>query len=447
MAGPRDGLEAQFEARRGGDLETLESFVRLPTVSSDREAVERTAEWLLGLQNRLGFESEIVTGSGNPAVFGRSDVHPGRPTVLFYGHYDVQPVEPLAEWKTPPFEPTLRDGRLYGRGAADDKGQLLGMILGAAAAFEARPDLPVNIKLLFEGEEEIGSPGLERILTDRKNDLATDLMVASDGTLHHSGRTTLILGFKGVLYVEVECTKPFPDQHSSKAPVYPSAAWELNRFLGEIADPTGRCRVPGFEDDVVSDPDTNALIAALPTPELDEAERTRLRADVTAENFYRTLLATTTCNIAGLTSGYQGPKSKTVLPSKATARLDFRLLPDQDPDRIVALLRHFAAARGYRDIEVRKVMSFPPSQTAYRHKTTGRVVEALRRSEHGSIVIFPRHEGSGPDYLFREVLRAPTYWIPSAADDCNMHGPQENIRVEDYHRGVERMANLLLELA
>jgi len=440
-------LTRELKRRRESDLDLLSSFVRIPSVSGDRDAVRDAGKWLRETLRDMGFQSEIFEGPGNPAVFGQTPIRGGRPTVLFYGHYDVQPVEPIAEWTTPPFEPTIRDDRLYGRGAADDKGQLLGMIAGPAAALGAHPELPVNAKFLFEGEEEVGSPGLATILTDHRSELRSDLMVASDGTLHHSGRTTLILGFKGVLYVEVECRQPFPDQHSSKAPLFPSAPWELIRFLNEIADGEGRCRIPGFESDVETDQETEGLLKALPPPELHAAERRQFRPTVTPETFYRRLLATTTCNVAGLTSGFQGPGSKTVLPNKAVARLDFRLLPNQRPDRILEMLRDFAATRGFTNVEVRKVMSFPPSQTPLSLKMTKRVMEGLQRSEDEPVIVFPRHEGSGPDYLFHEILDQPTYWIPSAADDCNMHGPQENIRIADFLRGIERMARLLVHLA
>lgn len=416
-------------------------------MSGDRDAVRTAGEWLCEVLRELGFHSEIFEGPGNPAVFGRTPIIPDRPTVLFYGHYDVQPVEPIAEWKTPPFEPTIRDGRLVGRGAADDKGQLFGMIAGPAAALKAHPQLPVNVKFLFEGEEEIGSPGLATILTEHRSNLRSDLMIASDGTLHHSGQTTLILGFKGVLYVEVVCRQPFPDQHSSKAPLYPSAPWELIRFLNEIVDSSGQCRIPEFDADLETDPETESLLDALPPPELGADEQREFRPEVTPDTFYRRLLATTTCNVAGLASGFQGPGSKTVLPNHAVARLDFRLLPRQEPDRVLQVLRNFATARGFANIEVRKVMSFPPSQTRFSSEMTKKVVEGLRRSEDGPVIVFPRHEGSGPDFLFHEILDQPTYWIPSAADDCNMHGPQENIKISDYFRGIERMARLLVHLA
>ncbi|MEK6851172.1 MAG: M20/M25/M40 family metallo-hydrolase [Candidatus Thermoplasmatota archaeon] len=442
-----ESLDRHLAERRESDLKSLETFVRIPSISANRDGVHRAAEWLYASLTSMGFKSEILAGPGNPSVFAKSPIRPGHPTILFYGHYDVQPVDPVADWSSPPFEPTTRHERVYGRGAADDKGQLLGMMRGAEAAFEFDPHLPINVKFLFEGEEEVGSPGLAAILAQHRSLLEADLMIASDGTLHHSGRTTLILGFKGVLYVEVEASKLFPDQHSSKAPLYPSAPWELIRFLYEIADEDGRCRIPGFESDVATDPETDGLLENLPPPELTANTSGQFRPDVTPATFYPRLLARTTCNVAGLTSGFQGPGSKTVLPNKATARLDFRLLPNQQPDRVLELLREFAASRGYKDIDVRKVMSFPPSQTSFGLDTTKRVVEALRRSEDGDIVIFPRHEGSGPDYLFHEVLGQPTYWIPSAADDCNMHGPEENIRVSDYLRGIARMATLLVEFA
>jgi acetylornithine deacetylase/succinyl-diaminopimelate desuccinylase-like protein len=189
------------------------------------------------------------------------------------------------------------------------------------------------------------------------------------------------------------------------------------------------------------------LIDQLPAPDFSATELGHLRAGVTAQNYYRNLLGRTTCNIAGLESGYRGPGFKTVLPNRAVARVDFRLLPNQKPDTILALLREYAAATGYKDIQVRKATAFPPSQTKPSLRTTKLMIEALKRTDEGGIVVLPWHEGSGPDYLFHEILDIPTYWIPSAADDCNMHGPRENMRVTDYSGGISRMAKLLLQFA
>jgi acetylornithine deacetylase/succinyl-diaminopimelate desuccinylase-like protein len=342
---------------------------------------------------------------------------------------------------------TQQNERIYGRGCADDKGQLLGMIMGAAMAYDIRGDLPLNVKYLFEGEEEIGSPTLASTLRDKKALLKSDLMVASDGTLHHSGRTTLILGFKGVLCVEMECVKPFADLHSSLAPCYPSAAWELLAFLGTLRRADGTCKVPGFDADIVKDPESTRLIERLPAPEFSAEELQHLRSGVSTDNYYEELLGRTTCNIAGLESGYRGPGFKTVLPNRAMARVDFRLLPNQNPDSILSLLRAHAADAGFNDIQIRKATAFPPSQTRPGLGTTKLVIDALERADEGGVVVFPWHEGSGPDYLFHEILDVPTYWIPSAADDCNMHGPRENMRVSDYSAGISRMAKLLLHFA
>lgn len=431
----------------GPNIALLKSFVAIPSVARDRAATEAAAKWLCELLTKKGFEGRILQTPGLPAVYGQSQLKRGCPTVLFHGHYDVQPADPVAEWASPPFELTVQDGKMFGRGSADDKGQLLGMVLGASLAYEIHKELPLNVKYLFEGEEEIGSPNLASILDQQKSLLKADFMVASDGTLHHSGRTTLILGFKGVLCVEIECRKPFGDLHSSLAPCYPSAAWELIAFLNSLTDAQGQCRVPGFDSGIARNAESSRLIDQLPAPEFEAKELEQLRGGVTRENYYRHLLGRTTCNIAGFTAGYQGPGFKTVLPNHAVARLDFRLLPNQKPDSILALLCDYANSSGFRDVQIRKVLAFLPSQTLSTLPATRLILDALQRSDEEEVVVFPWHEGSGPDYLFHEVLNLPTYWIPAAADDCSMHGPRENMRVSDYHRGISRMARLLLHLA
>lgn len=442
-----EDVDARTRESLNSDLSLLRSFVAIPSIARDRVATEAAAKWLCELLSEKGFNGRILQAPGLPAVYGESPVKHGCPTVLFHGHYDVQPADPLTDWTSPPFELTLQDERIYGRGCADDKGQLLGMILGAALAYDVRSSLPLNVKFLFEGEEEIGSPNLASTLKSEKSLLKSDLMVASDGTLHHSGRTTLILGFKGVLCVEIESLKSFGDLHSSLAPCYPSAAWDLLAFLTALRDADGTCQVPGFDADILIDRESSRLIDELPAPDFSATELGHLRAGVTAQNYYRNLLGRTTCNIAGLESGYRGPGFKTVLPNRAVARVDFRLLPNQKPDTILALLREYAAATGYKDIQVRKATAFPPSQTKPSLRTTKLMIEALKRTDEGGIVVLPWHEGSGPDYLFHEILDIPTYWIPSAADDCNMHGPRENMRVTDYSGGISRMAKLLLQFA
>jgi acetylornithine deacetylase/succinyl-diaminopimelate desuccinylase-like protein len=442
-----NALANYLAGRSDADVDLLAALVRIPSIASDGEAVRSITDELRNTIMEAGFDAKILRGPGLPAVFGQSPSRRRCPTFLFYGHYDVQPADPLSEWSSPPFEPTIRDERIYGRGVADDKGQMLCTIRGAAAAYAIQPDLPINVKFLFEGEEEIGSPTLRQLMKGHKSTLKADLMVGSDGWLDRSGRTTLILGWKGVLCVEIESRTPFPDLHSSQAPCYPSAAWNLTKLLSSMVDDKGRCRIPGFESDIIQDPDSDRLIAALPLPKLEPKEVAELRSGTAPHNFFLHMLGRPTCNIAGLSAGYMGPGFKTVLPSRAVARVDFRLVPDQEPDKILSLFRDFVASTDHTDIRVRKIIGHPPSQTPWGLAMTKRVVDAIHRSGEQDIVIFPRHEGTGPDYLFHEILGLPVYWLPAASDDCHMHGPDENMRILDLHNGISRIARLLLNFS
>jgi acetylornithine deacetylase/succinyl-diaminopimelate desuccinylase-like protein len=333
------------DARRAEMLEQLITLVRQPSISAQDVGVKECAELLAGMMRADGIETEILPTAGQPVIVGKGEAVPGAPTVLIYGHYDVQPVDPIEAWESPPFEPTIRNGRLYGRGTGDNKGQLFAQLLAYRAwrAVAGRP--PVNVTFIFEGEEESSSPNLAAFVREHRDLLRADLVYTSDGPIHESGRQTVSLGVRGILYVELVARGPKRDYHSGHGGnLLPNPAWELVHLLGTMRAPDGRILIEGFYDDVrTPEPEALAATAALP---IDLAEYLR-EHEVTAlathpePGFFERIMFHPTLNIAGLGAGYAGPGSKTIIPSRAIAKIDMRLVVDQRADDIYEkLVRH-----------------------------------------------------------------------------------------------------------
>ncbi|HEY2147083.1 MAG TPA: dipeptidase, partial [Pirellulales bacterium] len=444
-----DQNAARFESE-------LCELLRIPSISAIGEHhgdIEKAADWVLGQFRSLGFQSEKILTPGNPLVYAQSPAVPGAPTVLIYGHYDVQPVDPLGEWITPPFEPTRRSDNLYARGATDDKGQMFTHIKSAEAWLKTEGKLPVNLKYLIEGEEEVSSSNLFPFVDRERRKLACDVAVISDSSQFAPGRPAITYGLRGIAYYEVRLTGPKQDLHSGTfggAVTNPARA--LSRMMAGLVDDQGRIQVPGFYDDVVPlTAEERKQFAAL---EFDEAAFMRQIGVVglSGETGYTTLerrWARPTCDINGLTSGYQGEGAKTVLPARASAKFSFRLVPNQDPKKISAALEPF----------LRKLL--PPGITIELidfHGAPGVVVpldspfmaaavRAIERS-FGTEPVFMREGGSIPIVTtFREQLGVDTLLLGWGLDDDNAHSPNEKFNMADFHRGIKSSAYLWDELA
>ncbi|MEQ1857974.1 MAG: dipeptidase, partial [Longimicrobiales bacterium] len=323
----------------------LYDFLRFPSVSAKSEHdgdTRRTADWLAARLSAAGLTSEVIETAGHPIVLAEWRGAPGAPTVLVYGHYDVQPSEPLDEWLSPPFEPTVRDGRLYGRGTADDKGQLYMHVKALEAHLATRGALPVNVVVLAEGEEEVGSPNLVPFVQANRKRLACDVVVISDSGMFAEGLPSLLFSLRGLAYFELHVKGAKSDLHSGEyggAVGNPGNA--LARIIASLHAPDGKVAIAGFYDDVREwDAATRRQIAGLPHD--DEAYRTELGVDaLPGEAGYGTLERTwirPTCDVNGILCGYTGQGAKTVLPNRAMAKVSFRLVPDQTPARVRALL-------------------------------------------------------------------------------------------------------------
>jgi acetylornithine deacetylase/succinyl-diaminopimelate desuccinylase-like protein len=376
---------------------------------------------------------------------GRAD-HPGAPTVLLYGHYDVQPPDPLEEWLSPPFEPTVRDGRLYARGAGDNKGQHFAQLLALESLLACRGALPCNVKVLLEGEEEIGSPQMPAFAREHRDALAADLVITSDGPVDESGRSRILFGVRGVLSFEVRARGANRDLHSGNwGGVAPNPLWTLVHLLATMKDERGEITIEGFYDNV------------LPLTPLEREALDRLPVDVEAvkrsldlrefdrppeRGFFERLSAWPTLTINGLHGGYGGPGSKTVLPHEAFAKCDIRLVEAQTADEIFARVEEHVR-RHAPGVTVVRQGSMDPSKTPLDSPFAGPIRRGIVAAQGEEPLLVPALGGSLPDYVFTKILGIPAFGVPYAnADEAN-HAPNENLEIERFFMGIKTGAAML----
>jgi acetylornithine deacetylase/succinyl-diaminopimelate desuccinylase-like protein len=449
-------VDAYLDAHRDAFENQLKDLLRIPSVSAQpahKADTRRAAEFVRDDLARMGLKAELIETAGHPLVYAESLEHPGRPTLLVYGHYDVQPPEPLEPWLSPPFEPTERDGNLYARGATDDKGQMFTHLKAAEGWLRAGGGLPLNVKFLIEGEEEVGGANLERFVAENKARLACDYAVISDTNQFAPGMPAITYGLKGLAYFELVVKGARNDLHSGMfggAVANPCNA--VATILASLKGPDGRIRVDGFYDPVRPlEAWERAEFAKLPFSE--EAFRASLAVpSLEGEEGYTTLerkWARPTCDVNGIYGGYQGPGPKTVLPCTAGAKLSFRLVPDQDPATVAEQFR----------AHVRKVC--PPGVTCevIVHQGAPAVLVAVEspgvraavraiEASFGTAPVFIREGGSIPVVgLLKEQLGVDTLLLGWGQSDDNLHGPNEKFSLADFHRGIKASAHLFAELA
>jgi acetylornithine deacetylase/succinyl-diaminopimelate desuccinylase-like protein len=407
--------------------------------------VNECAQLLTQILQRAGVEARIFQTPRHPIVFGEIRSPGASKTLLVYGHYDVQPPDPLDLWESPPFEPTVRNDRIYGRGTADNKGQLFAHIKAAEALIRVRGRTAANVKFLFEGEEEISSPNLGPFIEAHRELLKADACLVSDGPKHESGRPTIYCGLKGMLYVEMRAKGANRDLHSMRAAMIPSPVWRLVHVLASLKDRNGRVLIPGFYDPV-RQPTAVEVQAVRKIPPQAATVRQELGVEDLLDGddaYYYNMAFSPTCNIAGIQAGYTGAGAKTVLPCRAFAKVDFRLVPDQRPREVLDLLREHLEAHGFTDIEIVQHGELMPSRTPVDHPYVELVSDAIRHATNQEPVVFPSMGGSGPDYLFTGVLGLPSVWLPLSPHDSNNHAPDENIIVEDFFEGIKIGATII----
>ncbi|MGQ9572845.1 MAG: M20/M25/M40 family metallo-hydrolase [Dehalococcoidia bacterium] len=435
--------------------EAIDDLIRLcclPSVSAEGRAIEETAELVSEMLESLGFHTQILPkAGGHPVVYAELGGPTQGKTLLFYNHYDVQPAEPLDLWSSPPFEPALRDGKLYGRGVCDNKGNIAARLAAIRALQAVRGHVPLSLKFCIEGDEEIGSPGIEPFVEEQRQLLAADACLWEGGGVNWQGQPQITLGVKGLLYVEVEARGANRDAHSSYATVLPNPAWRLLWALATLKDPQENILIDGFYKRVRPiSPQERAAAEAMPSEEENTARSLGLDGflkGVRGLDYRLRHLFEPTCNIAGLSSGYQGPGTKTVLPARAAAKLDFRLVPNQDPEDVLDRLQRHLRQKGFGDVEVRCLSAERPARTPIDHPFVALVCETARQVYGQEPVIIPSMAGTGPLYPFVKTLGLPTADCGIGYPESRAHAPDENIRLTDFVRGAKHIAALLERFA
>jgi len=438
-------------------VEELKDFLRIPTVSADpacKPHLQRGAEFVHRQLANLGCDAEIVPTAGHPIVYGEWLKSPGAPTVMVYGHYDVQPADPLELWTTPPFEPTLRDGCLYARGATDDKGQVFTHIKSAEAWLRTVGKLPVNLKYVIEGEEEVGSRNLEDFLNARREQLQCDVAVVSDTSQYGPNQPAITYGLRGILAVEVSLTGPKKDLHSGVfGGAVANPASGIARLIASLHDDQGRVRIPGFYDDVA--PLTQMERQQFRDLQFDEAAfKVELGIEeVSGEAGFSTLerrWARPTCEVNGLFSGYTGAGPKTIVPSKATVKITCRLVPDQNPEKLTEALHAYLKSQCPPSLKFEftsyhgcPAFVFDPN-SPYIEAAKSAIQEAWG-VDHVRLI---REGGSIPVVqTFKDVLGLDTLLLGWGQNTDNLHSPNEHFSVADFHHGIKASANLWQNLA
>ena len=449
-------IDAYLSANQQQFEDELCALLRIPSISADEKHgadVRKAADWVAGQFRQMGLTPEIIETSGQPMVYAETPPIPGKPTVLVYGHYDVQPVEPLNEWITGPFEPTKRDGNLYARGATDDKGQMITHLFATQAWLKTRGNLPLQLKFAIEGEEEVGSKGINEYLQSpaAKAKLKCDVVVISDSSQFARGQPAITYGLRGGVWFQLLARGPKQDLHSGTfGGAVANPINELCRLLALLIDERGRVRVPGFYDDVIPLSEAERKqFAALKFSEEQFKQQVGVK-DVAGEEGFTTLerrWARPTYDVLSIWGGQQVLKS--AIQSRAGANVSFRLVPNQDPDKIAAAVREYLFAHCPKGIEL---------EMSVAHGSRGVVVpldspfvaaaeRAIERG-FGKRPVFIREGGSIPIVTnFKEQLGVDTLLLGWGLDDDNTHSPNEKFSLADFHRGIKASAHLWNELA
>jgi acetylornithine deacetylase/succinyl-diaminopimelate desuccinylase-like protein len=438
-------------------IDELKQYLAIPSISAQPEHaadVRRAADWTADALRTAGMQNvRLVETPGQPVVYGDWLGAPGRPTILFYGHYDVQPVDPIDLWTTPPFEATVRDGELFARGAADDKGQVFMHIKAVEAYITQTGGLPVNMKFCIEGEEEVGSANLDNFVRDHKEELSADVVVISDSPMFDRGVPSICYGLRGLAYFQIDLRGTKSDLHSgSFGGAVANPAFVLAQILAQMKDRSGRVKIPGFYDDVrpLSDAEREEW-KKLPFSE------TRYRKELEAprlfgETGYSTLervWARPTLEVNGLLSGFTGDGAKTVLPAVAMAKVSMRLVPDQSPDTIAELFEAYIKklCPATVTLTVTRMHGGKPWMTEFDNnyvRAAGRAIE----QGFGQTPVFSREGGSIPVVsTFQEELGVPSVLFGVGLPDENAHAPDEKLDLGNFHNGVIASAYLYQEIA
>jgi acetylornithine deacetylase/succinyl-diaminopimelate desuccinylase-like protein len=447
---PMDAVDRYIDEHLTDFIADLSELCALPSVSALGQSIEETAEATRALLEKYGFDARLMANEGPSMVYGEIP-GAGPKTVICYNHYDVQPAEPLGLWESPPFELTERDGKLYARGVVDDKGHIICRLAAIAALRAVYGEVPCSVKMLVEGDEEVSSAGMESFVERHADLLAADACLWESGGIDNEGYPEMSLGLRGDLYVELRARTLTHDAHSGTGgSIFPNAAWRLTWALASLKGPDERIRVPGWYDNVrgASERDMELLASLLP---IDEEFREtygvrEFLKGASGVELMRQQLFEPTCTIAGLGAGYQGPGSKTVLPAEAMGKVDFRLVPDQDPDDLERKLRAYLAGQGFDDIELIRHGGSRAARVDPDDPFVQLVAEAAVEVYGKPARLSPTSGGSGPMDPFVRFLKVPIADAGVSYPGSLVHAPNENMRIVDFANGLKHTARVLARM-
>jgi acetylornithine deacetylase/succinyl-diaminopimelate desuccinylase-like protein len=438
-------------------LEELKALLAIPSISAlpqHAADVKRCADWCADEMRRVGLQNvRLIDTPGNPVVYGDWLGADGAPTILFYGHYDVQPVDPLELWESPPFEATIRDGEIYARGSADDKGQVFMHFKAIEAHLKPNGRLPVNMKIILEGEEEVGSANLDDFIRAHKSELGANVVVISDSAMFDRGVPSICYGLRGLVYFQIDLRGSRTDLHSgSFGGAVANPAMVLAQVLAQMKDRGGRVKIPGFYDDVVPlTEEERKAWASLPFNEKKYKKDFGI-PKLFGESGYTTLERTwarPTFEINGLLSGFTGEGAKTVLPAVSMAKVSMRLVPNQHPDTIAKLFEDHVTKITPKTVELKiaRMHGGKPWMTAYDNPFVQAAARAIEKG-FGKTPVFTREGGSIPVVsTFQEELGLPSVLFGVGLPDENAHAPNEKLDVSNFHNGIIASAILYQEIA
>ena len=438
--------------------EELFEFLRIPSISTLPEHaadVRRAAEFVASKLRDAGLDHvEVISTEKHPLVYADWLHAPGAPTVLCYGHFDVQPVDPIDEWQSPPFEPTVRDGSVYARGSADDKGQLYMHIKAVEALRAVHGKLPINVKFLIEGEEEVGGESISAYLPANRDKLKADVALVSDTSMYAPGLPSLDIGLRGMIYQEWEASGSAQDLHSGMyGGAAPNAVFGLVELLAKCKTADGVCRIPGFYDDI--EPPAPAEKESWDRLPFDEAEYLKNEvgsSQLTGEPGYSVMERTwarPTFEVHGIGGGFTGPGAKTVIPAKAVAKVSMRLVPGQNPEKLLAAISRFVADNTPAGISIRisEMYASPASMVSPENPFIQKAAAALTDT-FGVQTVFTRCGGSIPVVgEFDQILGTPTVLMGLGLPDDGLHGPNEKFLLENFQKGIRTVAHFFESLA
>jgi acetylornithine deacetylase/succinyl-diaminopimelate desuccinylase-like protein len=443
-------IDNYLEQHMDESIAELSRLCAQPSVAAQNWGLTECAALVAGMLQKRCFSVEILPTAGAPVVIGELKGR-SQKTLLFYNHYDVQPPEPLELWETPPFEPTLKDGKLFARGVSDDKAHITSRLFAIDALLANQPQLPCNIKFIIEGEEEISSVHLKDFVYQHADRLKADACIWEFGGVDHREVPVQYLGLRGICYVELSVETASQDVHSGLGgSIFPNAAWRLIWALNSLKGPDEHIRLPGHYD-TVKPPSARdrELMDALPETADEYHTRYGVQSflkgltggvDLLLEEVFQP-----TCTICGLTSGYQGAGSKTVLPARASAKVDFRLVPDQTPEQVLKALRSYLDAQGFSDIQINFLGGEAPARTDPDDPFVKLVVDTALPVYGAPMQIIPMSGGSGPNHPFIHHLKLPVATAGVGYPGTQAHAPNENIRLDLYLKGAMHIARIIQE--